>query len=418
MLIPEIVLTLPEPHPGQAKVLADPARYVVLMCGRRWGKTTLGILDAASVVLGQGRDWEGRPFGKPRPYGWFAPTYKILAAAWRDCERILKPVIRHVDATEKRITLVTGEAIEFWSMDGDDPARGRKYGAVFVDEGGMVPGLLTTWSAAIRPTLTDYRGRATFGGTPKGMGTIAELYQRGAQGKDGWAAYQCPSTDNIHIPGIAEEVQQAKGDMPLALWEQEYLGKPMGDAGNPFGESHIQACVAPLSAADPVVFGVDVAVEHDYTVIVGLDDRGCVCRFDRFNGCDWDAAEQRIIAAVGRVPTIIDATGVGAPIAQRLAKVNPHTKPFKFTSNSKQQIMAELARAIQAGEVRYPDGPIANELRTFQYAYKRSGTVVHVRYTAPDGLYDDCVCALALAVSGFASRPETTIWINGKRYAA
>ena len=36
-------------------------------------------------------------------------------------------------------------------MDGDDPARGRKYGAVFVDEGGMVPGLLTTWSAAIRP---------------------------------------------------------------------------------------------------------------------------------------------------------------------------------------------------------------------------------------------------------------------------
>ena len=48
------------------------------------------------------------------------------------------------------------------------------------------------------------------------------------------------------------------------------------------------------------------------------------------------------------------------PIAQRFAKVNPHTKPFKFTSNSKQQIMAELARAIQAGEVRYPDGPIAN----------------------------------------------------------
>ena len=78
------------------------------------------------------------------------------------------------------------------------------------------------------PTLTDYRGRATFGGTPKGMGTIAELYQRARRAKDGWAAYQCPSTDNIHIPGIAEEVQQAKGDMPLALWEQEYLGKPMG----------------------------------------------------------------------------------------------------------------------------------------------------------------------------------------------
>lgn len=399
-------------------MLADPARYVVLMCGRRWGKTTTGILDAAEVTLGHGRNWEGVPFRKPLNYGWFAPTYKILAAAWRDMEQMLKPVIKHIDSTEKRITMMTGAAVEFWSLDGADPARGRKYGKIFGDECGMVSDFIPIWQACIRPTLTDYRGRAMFGFTPKGMGGATELYQRGIQGTNGWAAYQCPSTDNTYIPGIAEEVEQAKADMPLALWEQEYLGKPMGDAGNPFGDTHIRACLATLSPNDPVVFGVDVAVEHDYTVIVGLDAQGKVCRFERFNGCTWGEAETRIAAAIRRVPTIIDATGVGAPIAERLAKVNPHLVPFKFTSNSKQGIMERLARAIQTGEVGYPDGPIANELRTFQYAYKRSGTVVHVRYTAPDGLYDDCVCALALAVSGFDSRPDTTIWVNGKRYAA
>jgi hypothetical protein len=173
-----------------------------------------------------------------------------------------------------------------------------------------------------------------------------------------------------------------------------------------------------LSAGDPVIYGVDVAVESDYTVIVGLDRDGCVCRFVRFTGGTWGDCEARIIAEVGKVPTIIDATGVGAPIAERLLKVNPRTTPFKFTSASKQKIMDGLAHAIQSRRVTYPDGAIANELRSFQYQYSRSGTIVSVKFAAPHGLYDDCVCALALAVSGYAARPEGVVWINGKKYAA
>jgi hypothetical protein len=41
-------------------------------------------------------------------------------------------------------------------------------------------------------------------------------------------------------------------------------------------------------------------------------------------------------------------------------------------------------------------------LETFEYEFTRIG----VRYTAPDGLHDDCVCALALAVEHF--RPGIT----------
>ena len=35
-----------------------------------------------------------------------------------------------------------------------------------------------------------------------------------------------------------------------------------------------------------------------------------------------------------------------------------------------------------------------SELEAFEYEYTRTG----VRYTAPPGMHDDCVCALALAV--------------------
>ena len=45
-------------------------------------------------------------------------------------------------------------------------------------------------------------------------------------------------------------------------------------------------------------------------------------------------------------------------------------------------------------QIRFPDGPIVSELESFGYEYTRTG----VRYAAAEGLYDDCVCALALAV--------------------
>ena len=57
-------------------------------------------------------------------------------------------------------------------------------------------------------------------------------------------------------------------------------------------------------------------------------------------------------------------------------------------------IMEGLAAAIQNREITFPDGIIRNELETYEYEFTRTG----VRYTAPQGLHDDCVCALALAV--------------------
>ena len=56
--------------------------------------------------------------------------------------------------------------------------------------------------------------------------------------------------------------------------------------------------------------------------------------------------------------------------------------------------MEGLAVAIQQQRIRYPEGPIVHELECFGYEYTRIG----VWYSAPEGLHDDCVCALALAV--------------------
>ena len=62
-------------HAGQALVVAEARRFNVLMCGRRWGKTALGVDLAVEGAL------DGLSVG------WMAPSYKILAPAWDELVR-------------------------------------------------------------------------------------------------------------------------------------------------------------------------------------------------------------------------------------------------------------------------------------------------------------------------------------------
>ena len=75
---------------------------------------------------------------------------------------------------------------------------------------------------------------------------------------------------------------------------------------------------------------------------------------------------------------------------------------YTFSAPSKQKLMEGLSVAIQQKRVSYPDGPIVAELEAFEFVYHRTG----VSYSAPEGLHDDCVCSLALAVQQKMSGPE------------
>ena len=105
--------------------------------------------------------------------------------------------------------------------------------------------------------------------------------------------------------------------------------------------------------------------------------------------------------ATGSVPALIDSTGVGDPVVERLQRLDDRSvEGFHFSATSKQQLMEGLAMAIQAGTVRFPEGPLVAELEAFDYAYTRTG----VHYAAPEGLHDDCVVALALAWEAYRRR--------------
>lgn len=377
-----------ELHPAQAEVARTRSRFKVLMCGRRFGKTRFG---ESRAVLAMAAGF---------PVGWFAPTHKVLADAWRDLKQILGPVIIEKSETERRLVIQGGGSLEAWSLEVEDAGRSRRYALAVVDEAGLVRDLETAWTASIRPTLTDLKGGALFLGTPKGRRYFWRLFQRGRDAEPGWRSWQLASKLNPFLdPG---EIEEARRDMPERVFAQEYEAVPSDDVGNPFGLAAIRASVAPLSAREPVVWGWDLAKSVDWTVGIALDAAGHVCRFERFQ-LPWGETKQRILAATGGVKGIVDSTGVGDPITEDLQRHGTFVG-HSFTSRSKQQLMEGLAAAIQSGRIHFPDGVIAHELEAFEYVYRATG----VSYSAPSGLHDDCVCALALAWSGTAKAAGAT----------
>ena len=355
------------------------ARFSVLEIGRRWGKTTFGIqLAIDDAVSG-------------RKVGWFAPSYKYLADPVREFERALKPVVRRIDRIEKRMELKTDGSIDFWTLEDIDSGRGRSYDRIVIDEAGFAPRLLEAWRASMRATLADRKGRALFLGTPKGTGDFHRLYLEAEGDTTGeWRAFRIGSVSNPHLDPI--EIEAARRMLPAEVFAQEFEGVPAEDGGNPFGLDAIRECIAPMPETAVECWGVDLAKSQDWTVAVGLDGEGRVCRLDRWQG-PWSVTRERLARMIGDKPAQIDSTGVGDPIVEDLRKVCRRVEGFKFTSQSKQQLMEGLQLAIQTREIRFPEGWLRSELEAFGFRY--SGRAVS--YEATVG-HDDGVCALALAV--------------------
>ncbi len=145
----QITLKLPAPHPAQQRVIQQAKRFNIVCCGRRWGKTVLGMDRLIHPAL------------NGEPVAWFAPNYRLLSEVWRELQATLAPVIASVNQQESRLELHGGGVIEMWSLDSPDAGRGRAYAAVVVDEAAMVANLEQAWPG-IRPMLTDRRGEAWF----------------------------------------------------------------------------------------------------------------------------------------------------------------------------------------------------------------------------------------------------------------
>ncbi|HUV73850.1 MAG TPA: phage terminase large subunit [Anaerolineae bacterium] len=383
--IKEAVYTRPWLYPKQHDAIFDPARYSVIEASTKSGKTVGCIVWITEQAMQGKAGWN---------YWWVAPIYPQAKIAFRRLKRALPQELYEANETELTITLANGTIIWFKGADNPDSLYGEDVYAAVLDEATRMKE--EAWFA-VRTTLTATRGPVRIISNVKGRRNWAYRMARRAEAKDPNMAYHKLICHDAVEAGVLseEEVLDAQRQLPKDVFEELYLAKATEDGSNPFGLHAIAECVAPLGEGPAVAWGWDLArgkkAGSDWTVGIGLNKDRAVCGFDRFQA-PWNQQIERIRWLTGIVPALVDATGVGDPIVEELQRGPGNYEGFNFTSQSKQQIMEGLALVIQRSDIRFPDGVIVVELETFEYEYTRTG----VRYSAPEGLNDDCVCGLAL----------------------
>lgn len=391
MTIQTAEYTRPKLYAEQEAALFAPERYSITEASTKSGKT-VGALVWLTEKAMAGRTGQN--------FWWVAPVYPTSKIAYRRLKRMLPERVYTANETELTITLLNGAVIWFKSGEKPDNLYGEDVYAAVVDEFTRLRE--ESWFA-VRSTLTATRGDVRFIGNVKGRRNWGYILARKAEAGEPGMSYHRITWRHAVGAGVLDEaeIDSARRDLPEAVFRELYEAEASDDEGNPFGIDAIRACVRPLSKAQPQVWGWDLAKSVDWTVGVALDDEGATCGFERFQ-LPWETTESRILAATKGVKAIVDSTGVGDPIVERLQR-SGYFQGFKFTQTSKQDLMMGLAAAIQKQEVFFPGGPIVSELESFEYEYTRTG----VRYTAPEGMHDDCVMALALAVSGWRGKSWT-----------
>ncbi|KPJ95381.1 MAG: hypothetical protein AMJ53_02860 [Gammaproteobacteria bacterium SG8_11] len=406
-MLNDAVITLPRPHTAQQRIIDEAGRFNVVNCGRRFGKTTLGI------------DRVVTPETLPHPVGWFSPTYKMLLEVWREAVLALAPITTRKNVQERRIETVAGGVIEFWSLENPDAARGRKYRRVIIDEAAMIPGLMDAWQHVIRPALADYVGDAWMLSTPKGRNGFWQMYLWGQDDEmPDWASWTLPTSANPHIAD--SEIEAMRSTMPELVYRQEILAQFLEDAGGVFRRVMEAATATAQDSRQylvvdgieqgwhPYVFGVDWGQMNDFTAIAVIDlHTQELVHLDRFNKIDYVVQSGRLHALVERFkPSVIvaESNSMGQPIIERLIRDGLRVQPFQTTNATKAAAIDALALAFERGDLRILNDPIlVGELQAYEMSKTPSGLVT---YSAPEGMHDDTVIALALAWQAAYRKPS------------
>lgn len=197
----------------QWQVYSNPARFRVLVSGRRFGKTRLSVEELIRVAAS----------GEKLKVWYVAPTYR---QAKQICWTLLKDrlaagnwIASKNESDLSIILKITGSTIALRGADNFDSLRGVGLNFLVMDEFADIKP--EAWFEVLRATLSDTGGKALFAGTPKGRNWAYDLFQRGGSPDyPDWSSFSFTTIEGGNVP--VEEVENARRELDELTFRQEY----------------------------------------------------------------------------------------------------------------------------------------------------------------------------------------------------
>jgi hypothetical protein len=199
-------------HDRQFEVFNNPARFRVLVAGRRFGKTHLALIEMLMAAQAPGRVvWYVGPNDQ-----------QSKRIAWERLKRLTQKFwLKRPNETEMRIELKWGSTLVVNGAFRPDSRRGQGIDFLVIDEyASMHP---RAWIEVLRPALADRKGRALFIGTPKGRNHFYDLFEHAQRNAPEWAAFQFTTAQGGLVD--PEELASAARDLDSETYRQELDGQ-------------------------------------------------------------------------------------------------------------------------------------------------------------------------------------------------
>lgn len=240
----EVILFRPREQQLAIHRALKQARFGVVVCHRRMGKTVLAVNE-----LIRGAMTCPKPNGR---FAYLAPTYTQGKAIAFDYFRRFSDEVegRKVNQSELRIDFANGGQVRIYGADNPDSLRGLYFDGVVLDEFGLHPA--RTFSEVVSPTLVDRGGWALFMGTPNGRNQFWDIAQhakaREAEGDSQWffREYKASQTGLLDAAMLA----QARSTMTSDEFAQEFECFP---AGTLIATAYGHRAIDQIREQDPVL---------------------------------------------------------------------------------------------------------------------------------------------------------------------
>jgi hypothetical protein len=253
---------LPTLGVAQSRVFQSVARFVVLVAGRRFGKTTL-----AAVRLFR------KAYMKKASLNWYlAPTYRQAKnVLWQPLKSIIpRMYVLKINESELSITLKNYSVIALKGADNPDSLRGSGLDHVEFDEFATMK--LAAYTESIRAALSDKPGTASFIGSPAGFNHLYDYFNRGTTKRfeldnrgrapwRNWEGFLFTTLQGGRVP--VDEIEAAKEELDPRVFRQEYLASFVTLAGQVY--DNFSRLNWPYGNIDPTI------QDHGRELYVGMD---------------------------------------------------------------------------------------------------------------------------------------------------
>lgn len=390
-----------EPTDYQIEYMASDKRFSILVWHRRARKTRTALNKQLTRIFKR---------TEPGVCYYVLPTYKQAKQVVWDVlinDHIPKELYEKKNDSELAIYYKNGVIQRFVGAEDYDKHRGTNPFDVVFDEFSEQPEQI--WTAIFQPVIMENGGTVTFVYTPKGKNHSWKLLQLAKQNPLWFVSVKGVRDTEVFTQ---EELTEIRINTPQALYDQEYNVEFLEGASQFFKRIHQNTYPKDYMLSDEGEFqlGVDLAKYNDWTVLTPFNLTTFIVHpQERFNQIDYNLQKAKIEAMARRFNNAKiwpDSTGVGDPIVEDLKarglNIGNEGEGFKFTESSRQNLLNNLAILLEQDKIKIPDDEgLITELESFQYSLSESGKI---KVRAPEGLHDDRVMSLALAVYG-ATQP-------------